>query len=64
MEKTGWPKTFTRHCISRSFPKLSAENLKAGIFEGPQIRKLINDVNFTESMTTAEKIPGISFFGL
>lgn len=41
--------------ISRSFPKLSAVKLKARIFYGPQIRKYLNDVNDTESMTTAEK---------
>ena len=33
---------------------MSNEKLKAGIFDGPQIRKLMNDPNFTASMTETE----------
>ncbi|XP_076804943.1 uncharacterized protein LOC143448896 [Clavelina lepadiformis] len=33
----------------RCFPKLTTENLKAGIFDGPQIRKLINDSNLEQA---------------
>jgi hypothetical protein len=40
--------------IKKTFPGLSIEKIKAGIFDGPQIRKLINDPNFTGSMTTLE----------
>ena len=29
--------------ISNIFPKLSTEKIKAGIFDGPQIRELIKD---------------------
>lgn len=37
------------------FPKLSTEKTKAGIFDGPQIRKLINDPNFTDCLTGVKK---------
>ncbi|GBP71422.1 hypothetical protein EVAR_88580_1 [Eumeta japonica] len=37
------------------FPKLSSEKIKAGIFDGPQVRKLINDKNFINNMTAIEK---------
>lgn len=40
--------------ISTSFPGLSIEKLKAGIFHGHQIRKLIMDSNFTKCMTGTE----------
>ena len=40
--------------ICRSFPGLSMEKLKAGIFDGPQIRKLIMDSNFTKCINAAE----------
>ena len=36
--------------ICRSFPGLSIEKLKAGIFDGPDIRKLMQDENFILSM--------------
>lgn len=41
--------------LSKKFHKLSAEKIKAGIFDGPQIRALIKDSNFTETMTEIEK---------
>lgn len=41
--------------ISRKFNNLSSEKLKAGIFDGPQIKKLINDENFSTSMTDIER---------
>lgn len=41
--------------LSNKFPKLSAEKIKAGIFDGPQIRSLIQDTNFTKTMTDSEK---------
>ena len=40
---------------------MSNEKLKAGIFDGPQIRKLMNDPNFTASMTEKEFAAWISF---
>ena len=41
--------------LSKKFPKLSAEKIKAGIFDGPQIRSLIKDQHFTNIMTKNEK---------
>lgn len=40
--------------ICRTFPGLSNEKLKAGIFNGPQIRTLIRDKNFVGSMNSVE----------
>ena len=40
--------------ICRTFPDLSNEKLKAGIFDGPQIRKLLKDTNFVNSMNSVE----------
>ena len=40
--------------ICRSFPGLSIEKLKAGIFDGPNIRKLMQDENFILSMNPLE----------
>ena len=41
-------------CICRKFPGLSIDKLKQGIFDGPQIRQLINDSEFVKSMTVLE----------
>ena len=40
--------------ICVKFPGLTIEKLKAGIFNGPQIRKLINDHEFPSSMSKEE----------
>ena len=40
--------------ICGKFPGLTIEKLKAGIFNGPQIRKLINDHEFPSSMSKEE----------
>lgn len=37
--------------IYQSFPGLNTEKLKAGIFEGPQLRSPINNGNFTSHRT-------------
>lgn len=42
-------------------PHISIEKLKAGIFEGPQIRQLTKDPAFVESMNEIEKISWMSF---
>lgn len=48
--------------IGRKFPGLSSEKLKAGIFDGPQIRRLIKDsANFESSMTQVEQLAWKSF---
>ena len=40
--------------ICYTFPGLSEEKLRAGIFNGPQIRQLINDSSFVASMNFKE----------
>jgi hypothetical protein len=47
--------------LCRKFPELSIDKLKAGIFDGPQIRKLINDPNFIDSMNKTESTAWSSF---
>ena len=37
------------------FPKISAANLKEGVFVGPQIREVLKDYGFEESLTSDEK---------
>jgi hypothetical protein len=41
--------------LCHKFSVLSEKKLKEGIFDGPQIRILMNDTNFQNSMTTVEK---------
>ena len=50
LEKDG--DCFKYICIK--FPGLTIEKLKAGIFDGPQIRKLMNDANFCNFINPAE----------
>ncbi|GBP65212.1 hypothetical protein EVAR_49012_1 [Eumeta japonica] len=40
--------------ICQKFPQLTMEKIKAGIFDGPQIRQLTNDTQFRNSMTELE----------
>ena len=40
---------------------VSARKKKMGIFEGPQIRQLIQDKNFAQSMTPVERDAWLSF---
>ena len=47
--------------ICKSFPRLSAEKLEAGVFDGPDIRKLIKDSDFVNSMDDLEKHTWCSF---
>ncbi|KAI5725091.1 hypothetical protein M8J77_010864 [Diaphorina citri] len=42
---------------------LSMEKIKAGIFDGPQIRQLIKDPNFVSSMSEKERKAWTSFIG-
>ncbi|GBM32034.1 hypothetical protein AVEN_127375-1 [Araneus ventricosus] len=42
-------------------PQLSTEKFKAGIFDGPQIRQLIEDPAFVNSMNEAERKAWTSF---
>ena len=61
--KLGLMKQFTKaldkdgNCFTylwQSFPGLTMEKLKAGIFDGPQIRQLIRDPEFENSMNENE----------
>ena len=47
--------------IVQMFPGLSMENLKAGILDGPQICKLIQDQAFTSYMTAFESAAWCSY---
>ena len=47
--------------LGNKFPSISNANLKAKIFDGPQIRKLLNHDKFTDSMNDREKAAWISF---
>ena len=50
--------------LCRFFPGLSLEKLKAGIFDSPQIRKLISDPKFTKNMTDVQHSAWSSFVSL
>lgn len=56
--KLGLMKQFTRALDkdgrSFTFSRLTIEKLKAGIFDGPQIRQLIKDTECQNSMNTLE----------
>ena len=47
--------------IAKTFPGLCMEKLKAGIFDGPQICKLMQDQTFTARMTMAERAAWCSY---
>ena len=47
--------------IAKTFPGLSMEKLIAGIFDGPQIRKLMQDQTFIARMTVAERAAWCSY---
>lgn len=40
--------------LKKMFPKLSMQKVKAGVFIGPQIKKLFRDVEFKECLSAAE----------
>ena len=50
--------------ICRSFPRQTIEKLKAGIFDGPDIRKLMQDENFIFSMNLYEADAWWGFVGV
>lgn len=47
--------------VCQKFTALSMEKLKAGIFDGPQIRNLIKDTEFVQHMTPIESEAWLSF---
>ena len=49
-----------QHIIT-AIPGLSFEKIKAGVFDGPQIRTLIRDDQFVAKMTAFEKAVWLSF---
>lgn len=68
--KLGLMKQFVRalpkegHCfkhIIKALPGLSIEKIKAGVFDGPQIRQLMKDEKFIETMSELEKNAWLSF---
>lgn len=50
--------------ICQVFPDLSIEKPKAGVFDSPDIRRLIKDENFTSHMTTLELNAWNLFLGI
>ena len=46
---------------AKTFPGLSMEKLEAGIFDGPQIRKLMQDQTFAARMAMAERAAWCSY---
>ena len=48
--------------LCQAFPGLAMEKLKAGIFDGPQIRQLIRDPEFENSMNEVELEAWKAFF--
>ena len=40
--------------LQQKFPRISKEKLKAGIFDGPQIRELMKDSKFDDTPSAAE----------
>ena len=49
--------------IVSAFPALSFEKIKAGVFDGPQIRALVRDEEFVRQMNDKEKTAWLSFVG-
>ena len=49
------------NCMAKTSPGLSMEKLKLGVFDGPQIRKLMQDQTSTACMAVAERAAWCSF---
>jgi len=47
--------------LQTKFPKLSEAKIKEGVFDGPQIRKMFKDSDFTNHMNKLEKAAWLSF---
>ena len=47
--------------LAQKFPAISEAKLKAGIFVGPQIREVLKDADFENSMTPKEKAAWVGF---
>ena len=46
-----------------TFPGLSSEKIKAGVFDGPQIHTLVRDQAFVQAMNDKEKAAWLPFCG-
>ena len=49
------------HYTCSTFPRVSDEKKKAGVFDGPQIRTLLKDKHFIERMTVVEARAWVAF---
>jgi len=49
-----------QHMVS-AFPKLSFDKIKAGVFDGPQVRILARDEEFVNKMNEKQKAAWLSF---
>jgi len=47
--------------LQTKFPKLSEAKIKERVFDGPQIRKMFKDSDFTNHMNKLEKAAWLSF---
>ncbi|CAK8673450.1 unnamed protein product [Clavelina lepadiformis] len=47
--------------IEEQFPKLSEAKIKAGVFVGPEVKRLINSINFPEMLSEVERRAWTSF---
>ena len=47
--------------LQTKFPYVSNAKLRAGVFDGPQIRELMKDSSFDEILTGNEKTAWVSF---
>ena len=47
--------------LLHTFPGLSYEKIKAGVFDGPQIRTLVRDQAFVHAMNDEKKVTWLSF---
>ena len=52
------------NCIVKKFSSLSMEKFQAGVFHGPQIRKLIQDKAFTSHMTALESAAWCAYISM
>ena len=48
-------------CIILQFPGVPVEKIKDGVFDGPQIRQVIKDKQFTGTKSDLKKIAWLSF---
>ena len=47
--------------IQQLFPKLSEAKIKAGVYMGPEVKRLINSIDFPELLSEVERTAWMSF---